>query len=112
MSESKHTLGKWEVMGGGSSSRTILTTDNEVKQKHVAFVYSKHPVEVMEANARLIAAAPVTKQQRDDLLEACSVAEKMIRMVSHPDIGNRNLPGWAVKVLDVLDEAIAKAGAS
>ena len=67
-----HSKGKWEI------DSTVWFSIN-VGKKHIAMVNFYNAVEIelrvdydeSLANARLIAAAPETKQQRDDLLAAC-----------------------------------------
>lgn len=53
---------------------------------------------ISETNARLIAAAPETKEQRDDLLEACKYTIEKLKSVK----------GKAFSILPIL-QAIAKA---
>jgi len=72
MSESKHTPGPWEIKEVG------YPKDKELwicKFQDVIAKISRTKIdEQAEANARLIVAAPETKEQRDELLEAAQFA--------------------------------------
>ena len=77
----KHTKGEWET--------TIINNMVYIVSAHreIAIICVKpdaghlyKPIE-MEANARLIAAAPKTAEQRDDLL---ANLEMLVRLLCHP----------------------------
>lgn len=76
---SKHTPGPWDVNEGDFGIYQLETSDQ------IAEVFSHHPPAELEANARLIAAAP-------ELLEALKHARSQML---HPD--------------QMIDEAIAKS---
>ncbi len=65
------TKGKWEVQ----SRFLIVNEDRKIiaNLQPVARSDQKTSFDESEANANLIAAAPETKRQRDDLLEACKI---------------------------------------
>ena len=68
-----HTKGKWEI-SSYRSGEIWVGADYHIATCHKS---STSP-ETMEANARLIAAAPETAKQRDDLLAACELLLKTL----------------------------------
>ena len=74
-----HTIGPWEAKGiSAGGMRTIVALSADFLQGHlvavVAFVNDCFPKEQVEANVKLIAAAP-------ELLEACKMAYRSARVV-------------------------------
>ncbi len=64
-------MGKWEIDGG----RYIYHDARDGRRTYICKMDNvSAPEKEMQANARLIAAAPETKQQRDALLAACKEA--------------------------------------
>ena len=78
---SKHTPGPWKLSkkvhdplsGRKHVYKTVLTEDRDIA------TLVSGAASVMNANAHLIAAAPVTKQERDELLEACQFVLELIK---------------------------------
>ena len=56
--ETKHTPGPWETPGEDGGERVICYQDSTGKRRTLAHVYDGEEFGSMEANARLIAAAP------------------------------------------------------
>ncbi len=111
---SKHTPGTWGARKSTSSFWDI-TTEIDGHTQSLAMVrlnkYLDLDDETVEANAHFIAAAPETKEQRDELLEALEELRKELR--DNPDVKiiTRSLPaeiGMAA-VTRKADAAIAKA---
>ena len=67
---SGHT--KWEIMPYTRRDSDNIRWVKEVRGKRRVAICQTFPPNA-EANARLIAAAPETTQQRDDLLAACGI---------------------------------------
>ena len=86
MSEVEHTPGPWEIAGqvdmsNGLPSGFLIVQKTPVSGfSGVAAALNRsaneqdEPCDETLANAKLIAAAPETKRQRDELLEACKEA--------------------------------------
>lgn len=89
MSENKHTPGPWRV----GQKAQIRTAGDYFDQEIVSFTGQQFPAETVEANARLIAAAP----EMLDALDACNA--------------RLHMEGYTVSdpVTDMVIAAIAKA---
>ena len=74
MSESKHTQGPWEVHKMTSTYQIPIWAES----KWIGNIDAGIDADIAEANARLIAAAPETKDQRDELLKACKAQHEAI----------------------------------
>ena len=68
--KAEHTLGSWTVDDGTGSRGAPIITGGGHRVAKVLYWSGSEDVTEVEANARLIAEAPETKEQRDDLLEA------------------------------------------
>ena len=80
---SEHTPGPWKVVAWETGYR-IVPMDaygNSRSDGPIGDVFYTDEHLVCKANARLIAAAPETKEQRDELLEACQAVDKAIDTV-------------------------------
>ena len=89
---SEHTPGPWKVVGQSVISDSGIICNPP-----------SGPIGELEANARLIAAAPDTLEQRNELLEALTDLISEVEALSYtsPDVGE-----WS---LDNARGAIAKA---
>lgn len=82
---SEHTKGKWEVINTSGRELGVRNEDGFICFLPVPFKYAdqeeryKEEMEEYQANAELIAAAPKTAQQRDDLLAASEQAIKLLK---------------------------------
>ena len=107
----EHTKGKWEIqeysglfaIGTHDDSICKLWELEEETHNRLAF-------ENAQANARLIAAAPETKQQRDDLLAACKkLYQAMIDYEIDVNDIDTNPPYEHRAMMEEAKQAIAKA---
>lgn len=77
--ETKHTKGEWSAKQLELSSNWIINSE----KSNICTLNSQHPIEILEANAKLIAAAP-------ELLEALKVCyNSLCTYGSHPIIENQ-----------------------
>ena len=106
--------GEWIINRSGDLF-SVATHDEPIcdfwqleEETHNIIVY-----ENAETNAELIAAAPKTKQQRDDLLAACKATKAILQ-----DIASRHIHGSfrrnrvysdGYEGIDILEVEIAKA---
>ncbi|MHC3750731.1 hypothetical protein ACYKDZ_17825 [Stutzerimonas stutzeri] len=94
----KHTPGPWLVEG-----RTVYALNDDGYNRFSALVQDAHtPGDELEANARLIAAAP-------DLLEAAELALEVAEGWIHDQLDGTGIAGEALGKLDSVRAAIAKA---
>jgi len=97
---SEHTPGPWEVTDSRhvSTGKTLYLFENKSAKAGE-----------LRANARLIAAAPETKRQRDELLEAL----EFVRSELSSECGDRGeehgLRSALMGIIRAIDEAIANA---
>ncbi|MFA5217116.1 hypothetical protein [Sulfuricurvum sp.] len=97
---SGHTPGKWKTV------KTQVLTGWEIhvvdeRGISICATNPNEPISIQQANARLIAAAPKTKQQRDDLLWA---AKKLFAVSTSDYTDQDKINAWLE-----LKAAIAKA---
>ena len=88
MSESKHTPGPWKTrmgiiwghcLGGCNMKDDDFMVAMVRGWGHLQYLGENEAQVIQDANARLIAAAPQTKIERDALLDACKYAVRVIR---------------------------------
>lgn len=93
----EHTKSKWEAKPMlGSSNWGVVTGEGTVLA-----------LGLTEATARLIAAAPETKSQRNDLLAACEAINKLAKRALSKNEINRGKV--FVAIIHVTEAAIEKA---
>lgn len=103
---SKHTPGPWAVReypGGRGDKRRIFAAYTDGLTQVVATVpNANRPAQVVDANARLISAAPDMLEALQDARERLREISRMAHDAAHQPIYNRAYYGW-------LDDIIAKA---
>ena len=109
MSESKYTPGPWTIEPNPREIDIAPAFQNTLQV--IAFAGTEDEEFIAElsheANARLIAAAPETKEQRDELLEACKEAFGVLTEPGIMDVDKWK--GWRKLTVAKLREAIDKA---
>lgn len=102
----KHTPGPWTVIRNENDHWGMRRVDGP-KMSVVGFTIatdvSQEQAETIEADARLIAAAPQTKIERDELLEACKMFMDCLDSgVLVRNIENDAEPGFAVEMMEFV----------
>ena len=103
----KHTPGPWRVRPERDFDDIIALSIVDANENEIAYLDAMYYDDVdLYANAHLIAAAPETKEQRDELLEAL---EKLLPMARY--MGWR-LDGYPLPDNSSLGVAVKKAEAA
>ena len=105
-----HTPGLWRVKPERDLDDITALSIVDANENEIAYLYAMYydDDDSLYTNAHLIAAAPETKEQRDELLEACEDALDLVRTaykVQEMD----DLGPWPEEIITQLQAAIAKA---
>ncbi len=116
---SEWTKGKWTIetpCGFPYSGLYIVPVIRKDFPYYIAKIRQLRERKESEANAFLIAAAPETKQQRDDLLAACELSINLLEAVNDLHKGLKSIGhpvGGALeeekRIIEQIQQAIAKA---
>jgi len=99
---SGHTPGKWTVIADA-----IIANSKEPGERLIAVMNWRHVPED-NANARLIAEAPETKAQRDELLEACKALVDYRKRAGALSFQLEKADYWINKMAEAIDKAEGK----
>ncbi len=103
------TEGKWEIHESNSHPHFSIRVGDYMNNTHICSMSNEHSQET-DDNACLIAAAPETKQQRDDLLATITNALASLAVMDMPRLDNKVATNDEIlKIMaDSFQEAIAK----
>ncbi len=108
---SEYTKGKWIVTDEDVRGDDIFYRVEAEGYGLIALVDATPESDELKANANLIATAPETKEQRDDLLEVCENSKEWFKKLKplFEDCSNSKAAIEMVKILDDIDKILEAA---